>query len=189
MVRGEQLNGAWNGWRIAGWGGLAALLFLPLVAMRFTTEVDWSASDFAVMGLLLGTVGLVAELLMRQSGSVTYRAGAAIAIAAAFLLVWVNLAVGFLGDENNLANLMFFAVLAAAAGGAILVRLRPAGMARAMVAAAGVQVLIGSVALLARLGSPGAAGDHEAVMGTSLFTGLWLASAWLFHKAAGAAAA
>ena len=30
-----------------------ALLLIPLVAMQFTREVDWTAGDFLVMGVLL----------------------------------------------------------------------------------------------------------------------------------------
>ncbi|KGM53307.1 hypothetical protein N800_07895 [Lysobacter daejeonensis GH1-9] len=32
------------------WGGGATLLLMPLVAMQFITEVDWTSSDFAAMG-------------------------------------------------------------------------------------------------------------------------------------------
>ena len=36
-----------------------------------------------------------------------------------FLLVWVNIAVGFLGNENNPANLMFFGLLGLTLVGAL----------------------------------------------------------------------
>ena len=40
------------------------LLLLPLVAMQFTNEVNWTFSDFLVAGILLfGTGGLI-ELAM-----------------------------------------------------------------------------------------------------------------------------
>jgi hypothetical protein len=44
-------------------------------------------------------------------------------------------------------------------------------------------VLVGAIALGFGLGASGRDGLYEAVMGTSLFTGLWLASAWLFARA------
>lgn len=34
-------TGRHNPWRIVGWGTAAALLLLPLVAMQFTSEVNW----------------------------------------------------------------------------------------------------------------------------------------------------
>ena len=65
------------------WGGAAALLALPLVAMRFTREVAWTASDFAVMGAMLFAACGAWELATRASGSLAYRAGAGIATISA----------------------------------------------------------------------------------------------------------
>lgn len=167
-------------WRATGWGGAAFLLLLPLVA-----NAPWTLSDFIVMGVLLGAVGLLLELAARASGNLFYRAGAGIAVAAAFLLIWVNGAVGFLGSEDNPANLMFFGVLAVAILGTILARARAAGMARTMFATAAAQLLVGVIALAAGLGSAELSDRlYEVVMGTSVFGALWLASAALFRKAA-----
>src|SRR5688572_4342045 len=41
------------------------LLLIPLVAMQFTTDVDWDAFDFAVMGALLLLTGFGIELALR----------------------------------------------------------------------------------------------------------------------------
>ncbi|MDB5696794.1 MAG: hypothetical protein JWN21_2337, partial [Sphingomonas bacterium] len=38
------------------WGGVATLLLIPAIAMQFTAEVNWTASDFVVMGVLLASV-------------------------------------------------------------------------------------------------------------------------------------
>ena len=122
-VDGERM---WNRLRVAGWSGAAVILLLPLVAMRYTREVDWTLSDFVVMGALLGGSGLVLELATRKSTSLPYRFGVTVAVAAAFLLVWVNLAVGFLGDEGNPANLMFLGVIGVAVAGSLVARSRPA---------------------------------------------------------------
>jgi hypothetical protein len=162
----------------------AVILLLPLVAMQITNEVDWGFGDFVVMGALLGGSGLVLELATQRSTSLAYRFGAACAVAASFLLIWVNLAVGFLRDEGNPANLMFLGVIGVGVIGAIIARARPAGMARAMLVAAGAQVLAGIVGLAAGWASPGGEGIYEVVLGTGLFTPLWLLSAWLFRKAA-----
>lgn len=166
-------------WRIAGWGGVVLLLLLPLV-----TGAPWTLSDYIVAAVLLGTAGLALELAVRASGDIAYRAGAGIAVAAAFLLIWVNGAVGFLGDEDNPANLMFFGVIAIAVGGSVLARFRPGGMALAMFAAAAAQLLVAVLALVLRLGSPGYAGLYEVVLGTSLFLSLWLVSGGLLRLAA-----
>lgn len=181
-----QMNGQrlWNALRVVGWGFAAVILLLPLVAMQFTSEVNWGFGDFVVMGALLGGAGLVLELATQKSASLSYRFGATFAVAAAFLLVWVNLAVGFLGDEGNPANLMFLGVIAIAIFGAIVARARAAGMSNAMLIAAGAQVLAGATGLATGWASPGSEGIYEVVLGTGLFTPMWLLSAWLFRKAA-----
>jgi hypothetical protein len=166
-------------WRLIGWGGVAILLLLPRIA-----GAPWTLSDYVVMAVLLGSAGLVLEFALRASVSLAFRAGAAVAVAAALLLVWVNLAVGFLGSEDNAANLIFLGVIATAAIGAALARLRPAGMKRAMLAAAGAQLLAGVVGLAAGWASPGLEGLYEVGLGTTLFSAMWLLSAALFHKAA-----
>jgi len=42
--------GGGSRWTLPIWAGAAMLLSVPFVAMRFTSEVNWSASDFVVMG-------------------------------------------------------------------------------------------------------------------------------------------
>lgn len=70
------------------------LLMIPLVAMRFTDEVNWTASDFVVAGVLLFGTGLTYELLARKMRRNVYRVAVGVALAAALFLVWANLAVG-----------------------------------------------------------------------------------------------
>ncbi|MDH3469138.1 MAG: hypothetical protein OES26_25195, partial [Gammaproteobacteria bacterium] len=98
----------------------ALILLLPLIAMRFTDEVVWDLADFAVAGVLLLGAGLTFELIARKAGSFAYRAAVAIAVAAALLLIWVNLAVGIIGNEGNPANLMYLGVLAVGIAGAVV---------------------------------------------------------------------
>lgn len=165
----------WSPWRIFGWSIPALLLLLPLVAMRFTEEVNWTAFDFMFAGVLFGSVGLAFEFIVRKSSSLAYRAGAALAVVAAFLTVWVNGAVGMIGSESNPYNLLFGGVLAVALIGAIIARFEPAGMARAMVAAAIVQGAVGAFGL---------ATDIRGGVLSVAFAGLWLLSAALLRSAA-----
>lgn len=170
--------------RIAGWGVAAVILLLPLLAMQATNEVSWDETDFIVFGAMLAVAGAAFDLAVRRAGSWSCRAATGVAVAAAFLLVWVNLAVGFLGSEDDPANLMFAGVLAVAIIGSVIARFQPAAMARAMAATAAAQAIAGMIALAGGLGSPGASGLYEAVLGSGLFASLWLLSAWLFRKAA-----
>lgn len=177
MANGTELGGRRrpNSWRILGWGTAAALLLTPLVAMQFTSEVNWTPSDFAFAGIIFGTVGVIYEFTVRRASSRFYRGGVALALAAAFLIVWANGAVGMIGDEDNSANLMFAGVLGIALLGSVLARFRPGGMAVAMVAAALAQAVAGGVGMLI---------DPRGGVISAAFAGLWLLSAALFRSAA-----
>jgi len=182
-VNEEAVRGG-NHWRVLGWGGAVALLALPFVAMQFTREVTWTLSDFVIFGAMLTVVGLGIEFLVRQSGELTYRIAAALAMITSFLLVWMNLAVGIIGSEDNDANLMFAAVLATACGGSIVAHFRPRGMSNAMLATAAVQLTVGVVALAMDLGTDGKAWPRDVIVLTGGYTGLWLLAAGLFGIAA-----
>jgi hypothetical protein len=165
-----------NRWRIVAWSAAAVLLLLPLVAMQFTDEVNWTAADFVVFGAMLAAAGGAFELAARMTRNAAYRAAVGVALAAAFLLVWANGAVGIIGSEDNPANLMFGGVLAVGLVGAAVARFRPPGMARALVATALAQALVAVIAA--------ASGAGYIFVATAFFGALWLASAWLFRRAA-----
>jgi hypothetical protein len=181
-----QVNGGRRrgGWRIAIWGVAASLLLLPLAAMQFTDDVKWTGSDFIVWGAMLFAACGTYELAARMTTDIFYRAAVGVAVFAAFLLVWINLAVGIIGAEQDPANLMFAGVLAVAIVGAAVARLRPQGMARAFVAAAVAQALVGLVAMIGGLGSDGPIWPREVLALTGFFTFMWLLSALLFRKVA-----
>lgn len=173
-----------NPWRIAAWSGAVVLLLLPLVAMQVTDEVQWGPLDFAVVGALLLGTGLACEFLLWKSGSLAYRLGAVIALAAALLLIWINLAVGIIGDEGEPANLLYVGVLAVGIGGSFLARFEAGGMARAMVLAAVAVAVVGVVALAAGWGATGPSWPLDIAGLTVFFAALFGGSAWLFHQAA-----
>jgi hypothetical protein len=161
-------------WRLLGWGTAAALLLLPMVAMQFTDEVNWGPFDFVFVGLLFGSVGLAFELTVRASGNWAFRGGVAVTLAAAFLTVWINGAVGMIGPEDNPYNLLFLGVVVIALFGAIIARFRPAGMAAASLVAAVAQ---------AGLGAAGLSADLRGGILSTGFALLWLLAAALFRKA------
>jgi uncharacterized membrane protein len=83
-------------WRLALWGAIAALLLAPLVAMQFTTQVNWTALDFAVAGGLLVGAGLAFELVTRTVARPAWRLALAAAILAVVLVIWAQGAVGLI---------------------------------------------------------------------------------------------
>jgi hypothetical protein len=77
---------------------VALLLLIPVVAMQFTDQVSWSSFDFLIAGgLLLGT-GLICELVMRKVQTRKNRIVVIIAVLLAFVLIWIELAVGIFGS-------------------------------------------------------------------------------------------
>lgn len=178
------LDRFWTFLRIAPWIGSVGLLILPAVAMQFSEEVQWTAFDFAVAGAALFICCSLWELGFRLSDSAAYRMGLGIAVGAALVTLWVNGAVGVIGDEDNPANLMFVVVLALGVVGAFVANFKAAGMARAMTATAVAQALVGVIALAGRMGSEAGAWMQVIVVFTFVMCAAWMLSAWLFRRAA-----
>lgn len=78
---------------------IALVLLMPLIAMQFTNEVNWSPADFAAAGVLLLGTGFICELVLRTIKSRRNRIMICIAILLICLLVWLELAVGILGTS------------------------------------------------------------------------------------------
>lgn len=166
-----------NRWSLVIWGAAAVLLSIPAIAMQLEVSgVDWGPEDFIVMGVLFAVACGSYEVIARISGNTAYRAASAVAIGTAFLTVWVNLAVGMLGNEGNPANLWFGGVLLVGLAGVIIAGFRAPGMARAMEATALGQALMVVYALVA--------GYAGVALFIAAFVLPWLASAQLFKKAA-----
>jgi hypothetical protein len=62
------------------------------VAMQFSSEVNWTLSDFIIMGAILFVTGFMLDLARRKMGK--YRIAGVITIVVLFLWLWVELAVG-----------------------------------------------------------------------------------------------
>ena len=168
-------------WRIAAWAVAALILLLHLVAMQFTDEVNWTVGDFVFAAVLLfGSLGAY-ELLARKTGDTAYRAGVGVAIAAAFVLVWVNGAVGITDSDADLMLLLWVPTVGII--GAIIARFQPRGMARAMFATALAQALIAVTALIAGI-VPAYNSAFEILALNGFFVALFVGSACLFRNAA-----
>lgn len=74
--------------------GILLILFIPLIAMQFTDEVNWTALDFAAAAALLLSTGLLCELVLRKVKQLKYRIAFCSAVLVICFLVWLELAVG-----------------------------------------------------------------------------------------------
>lgn len=71
---------------------------IPLVAMQFTDEVNWTLSDFLIAGVLLIGTGLLIDQAVRKAKNSRYRKVIILAIVLGFLLIWAELGVGIFGS-------------------------------------------------------------------------------------------
>lgn len=161
----------------------ACLLLIPLAASLWLDTFNWGLLDFVVTAAILFVAGLSFDLITRRSGSAIYRAAFFVAIGTAAFLFFSNLAVGVIGSEDEPANLMYPAVIAVAAIGAILARFRPAGMARAMFAAALAQASTIAIALLLGMQYLPGVTVPELFMVNGFFMMGWIVAGLLFRRA------
>jgi hypothetical protein len=162
----------------------SCILLIPLAAMLFKADGwAWDAADFIIFWVLIAGVMLAYKLVASKAANRAYRVATGVGLATGLILIWINGAVGLIGSEDNPANLMYAGVLAVGTIGAIIARLEPLGMARALFATALAQFLVPVVALIIWRAdfSPGVG----PVFGLNFFFVLMFAvSALLFWNAA-----
>ncbi|MFN7165271.1 MAG: hypothetical protein ACK4P2_10690 [Hyphomonas sp.] len=167
-------------------GVTLALLMVPLIAMRYTDDVQWTLFDFAVAGSALFVTGIAFNLFLGRTGNLAYRSAAAIALGATLLHFWANSAVGMIGPETDDFNRAYHLIWILGLAGAAFARLRPGPMSYVMLGMALGHAGLGWAAL--ELGKQGESpsGTLEIFSVTGAFSGLFLLSAWLFSEASGA---
>jgi len=165
------------------WVAVITLLILsvPLVAMRFTDEVNWSLTDFIIMGSLIFSTGLSYVMLTRSSSNTISRIAFAMAIASTFLIVWVNLAVGLIGSGPNAANLMYAGIVAIVIIGTFISRLTTKGMEWVMFTATIALVLFAAIQLLTKMNEYPGSSVTEIIAVNGFFAILFGISGLLFR--------
>lgn len=135
----------------------AALLLIPYFIMKFQVVppdpsrpgdqgFNWSVGDFAFMGALIFSAGFTFEFISSRSRDLRYRAGVALGVLTGLLLIWMNLAVGFIGDDNP-ANLFYLFLPLVGLIGAIATRFTSQGMSRTLFVLAAAQMVIPVIAV------------------------------------------
>lgn len=76
----------------------AIVLSIPLIAMQFTTEVEWTASDFLIMGALLFASAFAVDLVLKKVKTFKSRVILVFGILALLILTWAEMAVGIFGS-------------------------------------------------------------------------------------------
>jgi hypothetical protein len=71
--------------------GFELLLLIPYIAMKFTTEVNWTLFDFIVMGVMLLVTALGVEVALRIMRITWMKVAAVAAVLFGFVMVWGTL--------------------------------------------------------------------------------------------------
>lgn len=125
-----------------------ALLLIPLAGQLTVNGWHWTWTDFLFAWVVFSITTLLYRFLVtRPAANSAYKAGAALAVVAGFLVFWITAAVQIIGDENP-ANILYFGVILTGLGGVALARFRPAGMAKAAFATAAVTFVIPIVGIV-----------------------------------------
>ncbi|WP_313099228.1 hypothetical protein [Epilithonimonas sp.] len=74
------------------------ILSFPLIAMQLTNEVNWTISDFLVMGILLFSTVFTIDFVLKKVKTLKSRLIVIFAIVILLVLVWAELAVGIVGS-------------------------------------------------------------------------------------------
>ena len=118
---------------------------------------------------------------MRSQSHTAYRLGVGLALTAAFLIVWLNAAAGLIGiEDDDPANLLYVGVLAIGFIGLVIARFKPRGLARASLATAVAQAVVGAIAV--RL--PNTASPMQIALLHAALVALFAGAALLFQYSA-----
>lgn len=74
------------------------ILSIPLIAMQFTKEVNWTLSDFLIMGILLFITTFTIDFVLKKFKTLKSRLILIVGIVVLLALVLAELAVGIFGS-------------------------------------------------------------------------------------------
>lgn len=159
------------------------ILLIPVIGMQVSSEWNWTAFDFVFAGVLIFGTGLAYLLISKRAGTTAYKGAVGLGLLTGFLLVWINGAVGIIGDDGP-ANPLYLGVLVLGLICAIIARLEARGMMRTLFIMAAAQFLVPLIVLFvwpSELELP--PGMLRAFVLNTIFVALWTGSGLLFRQA------
>lgn len=73
------------------------LLLVPLIGMFVSDEINWSAIDFIIMGVLILSLSFSIKIFLSTTKKLKYRIIGISLILLVFIMIWAELAVGIFG--------------------------------------------------------------------------------------------
>lgn len=162
--------------------GTLVFLLIPFIGMQYSSEINWTISDFIIAGCLIFGTGVTYKFITYKTGTIVFRTAVALALGSVFLLIWVNGAVGIIGSETNEFNLLYSLVVLTGLIGLFLSGLKPRGLSYTMLAMAAIQSILMIVALINGLQETTNSSVFEIVLVNAFFIALYLMSATLFYR-------
>jgi hypothetical protein len=161
------------------------VLTIPFTTMRFTHEVNWEPLDFGVAWFLIFGTGISFHFICRTYRNSMYKIASALAVCAGFAIIWVNGAVGIIGNEENPINLLFGIVLLIMILGSHFVKRSPRNMAWVMLVTATSQIVITLWGTLIHLSNYPAYNFAGVIRITLLSSTIWGLISLLYYKVGG----
>jgi hypothetical protein len=126
------------------------LLIVPLTASFFVDGWLWTTFDYVFAWVVFSLVSLGLTLVATGANGFAYKAAGTIAVLTAFLLIWINAAVGIIGDGDLLdsPNGLYVAVILGAIMAAVRTRLDSRRMSRVLYGTAMALALIPLISYL-----------------------------------------
>ncbi|MBO6576286.1 MAG: hypothetical protein JJ896_16365 [Rhodothermales bacterium] len=139
--------------------------------------------QFLILGAFIaGVVALYKFLVSRAGGNPWYVWGVRVTLIGAFLLFWVNGAVGIIGHADNDANMLYGVVFVVGALIAGITRFRAMGMVAALGGMAVAQALVPAIAVAAQVDLT-THWSADMVWLTAFWCAIWAGGALLFRRA------
>ena len=92
--------------------------------------------------------------MINMTKSHIYISAMAVSVVGLFLLIWLSLGIGIIGEDGNPSNIIYALVVAIGIIGAVSCRFKPRGMAFTLFAMTLTQTGITAVAIILKAGMP-----------------------------------
>lgn len=158
------------------------VMMMALGGLNLTGQLNWGAGDFIFVAVIFFGGLSAYRFVAGQGHGRVFHLAVALSLITALSMIWITLAVGIIGSEDNQANIMYVVVLGIGLLGSIIARFRAPGMKWTMV---WVTIAQFAVTILAyTIWKPE---TEEHVFSTAIlnlfYVMLFLSSAVLFHRA------
>lgn len=160
-----------------------AIILIPLIAMQFSQEVNWDMFDFLIAWILIFGAGFTFQLISMKTEAISYKIATGLAVFASLAILWVNGAVGIIGNENNPVNFLFGFVLAMVILGSFIAQLEAKAMSRVMLSTAATHLLVSLIGGSLHVSQNPGASISGVININLIFVVLWGLSALFFRKA------